>query len=255
MEGSSALPFVRAAYRAGIIKRRQLLGSAWANVQFRLQGASDQGTEELIGRIREALAGLPVLDLSRLRPDVIAGILPRVYPEMLKTAYAHQDAGRRAYIVTAASHNVAELVAHVLVLDGGIGTHYEVEDGVYTGRLIGPINYGEGKAEAMRRMAEEEGIDLAESYAYSDAASDLPMLRVVGHPVVVNPDRELERIAREEGWEIMRFDKLARRLRIASLVGAGAVAVGLAGWGGGYLAGRFRPGERVRARPLLARLR
>lgn len=234
---------MRAAYRGGIISRRELLEGLWANVRFRIEGASGQGTEALIARIRDALEGLDATQLMRMRPEVVAALLPRVYPDMLKTAYAHQDAGRPAYILTAASHNVAELMAHVLVLDGGVGTHYEVENGLYTGRLVGPMNYGEGKAQALRRMAVEAGIDLSASYAYSDSESDLPMLRAVGHPVAVNPDAELERIARAEGWQIMRFDRLARRLRIASIVGTGAVAVGLAGWGGGYLVGRLRPGR------------
>jgi hypothetical protein len=119
---------------------------------------------------------------------------------------------------------------------------------VYTGRPEGPFTYRDGKAQAIRERAAEEGIDLAESYAYSDSESDLPMLRVVGHPVAVNPDAELERIAREEGWRIMRFDKLARRLRIGVL----AAAIALVGGGGGYLAGELR--ERRRRPSALARL-
>jgi phosphoserine phosphatase len=102
----------------------------------------------------------------------------------------------------------------------------EVVDGVYTGREGGPFNYREGKAEAIRALAEREGIDLAASYAYSDSESDLPMLRLVGHPVAVNPDTELARVARAEGWEIMRFERLGRRLRIAA--GAAALAGALA---------------------------
>jgi phosphoserine phosphatase len=146
---------------------------------------------------------------------------------------------------------MAELMAHVLVFDGGIGTRSEVRDGVYTGEPDGPFTYREGKAEAMRERAAAEGIDLAQSYAYSDSESDLPMLRVVGHPVAVNPDPELERIARAEGWRIMRFDKLARRLRIAAV----AAAIALVGGGGGYLAGELRERRRRASRPLrLARL-
>ena len=149
-----------------------------------------------------------MLDLQRLGPSVLAGILPRVYPQMLEVAYHHQDAGRRVYICTAASQEVADLLAHVLVLDGAIGTRSEVVDGRYTGRTEGPFIYREGKAQAVRELAEREGIDLAESWAYSDSESDLPMLRTVGHPVAVNPDAELLRIAREEGWEVMRFERL-----------------------------------------------
>ena len=128
------------------------------------------------------------------RPEVLVGVLPRIYPEMLDEVHAHQDAGRATFIVSAAGNELVELLARVLDMDGGIGTRYEIdEDGLFTGELGGPFMYGEGKVEAMRRFADEHGIDLDDSYAYSDAASDLPMLRAVGNPVVVNPDEELAR--------------------------------------------------------------
>jgi phosphoserine phosphatase len=158
-------------------------------------------------------------------------VLPRIYPDMLERAYRHQEEGLRVYIVTAAMQEMADLLARVLVFDGGVGSRLEVHDGRYTGRPAGPFNYREGKVAAMRELAEREGIDLAGSYAYSDSESDLPMLRAVGHPVVVNPDAELTRIARLEGWEIVRLDRLGRRLKVAvalaastALAGAGALA-------------------------------
>ena len=246
MEGSSAIHFGRAAYRAGMVSRRQLLGDAWANIKFRLNGSTDEGTEELRQRILDSIAGVRVKDLMRLGPDVLAGILPLLYKDVLETAWEHQDAGRPAYIVTAASQELAESLAGVLQLDGGIGMRSEVKDGVYTGRPAGPFTYREGKAVAIRELAEQEGIDLAESYAYSDSESDLPMLRAVGHPVVVNPDSELRRIARDEGWQIMRFDKLGRRLKVGAAVGA----VGLLGASAGGVAARVRErrSRRVRLR-------
>ena len=219
-----------------MIGRRELLGDLWANVKFRLEGSTDAGSEDIRQRILDAIAGTPVKELQRLSPSVLAGILPRVYPEVLRTAYDHQDAGRPAFIVTAASHEMAEMMAHVLVLDGGIGTRSKVIDGVYTGEPDGPFTYRSGKAQAIAEVAAERGIDLSASYAYSDSESDLPMLEAVGYPVAVNPDSELERIARERGWRIMRFDKLGRRLRIAAAV----AAVGVVGGGGGYLAGLVR---------------
>jgi HAD superfamily hydrolase (TIGR01490 family) len=242
IEGSSAIHFGRAAYRQGLMTRTQLARDLWANIQFRLKGSTDAGSEALRQRILDSIAGQRVRDLERLGHEVLAGVLPRVYPEVLREAYEHQDSGRRVYIVTAASQEMAELMAHVLFFDGGIGTRSEVNDGVYTGRPDGPFTYREGKAEAIRERAAEEGIDLAASYAYSDSESDLPMLRVVGHPVAVNPDSELERIARSEGWRIMRFDKLARRVRIAALAGA----IALLGGGGGYVAGELRERNRRR---------
>ncbi len=96
--------------------------------------------------------------------------------------------------------------------------------------------YGEGKVEAMRRYAADHDIDLAESFAYSDSASDLPMLRAVGNPVVVNPDTDLAKVARQEGWRVMRFEKLGRRLAILG----GTIAAAVAGGIGSVLVSRRR---------------
>jgi HAD superfamily hydrolase (TIGR01490 family) len=231
MAGSSAFQFGRAAYKAGLISRRRLAADAWENIRFRLRGSTDEGTDALRVRIGELLEGVRVRDLQRLAPDVLAGVLPRLYPGMLEIAYGHQDAGRPVFICTAASQEMAELMAMVLTFDGAVGSVAEVVDGYYTGRAGGPFTYRDGKAQAIRELAQREGIDLGASYAYSDSESDLPMLRAVGHPVAVNPDAELARVARAEGWEVLRFDRLGRRLRVAAAalaaaaVGGGSVAV------------------------------
>jgi len=222
--GSSSFQFGRAAYKAGMLSRRDIARDAYENIVFRLRGSTDAGTDAIRERVGKMLEGARVRDLQRLSGPVLGGVLPRLYPRMLETAYAHQDAGRPIFICTAAAQEMAELLAIVLTFDGAVGSVAEVIDGVYTGREGGPFNYREGKAQAIRELAAREGIDLAASYAYSDSESDLPMLRLVGHPVAVNPDKELSRVAREEGWEIMRFERLGRRLRIA----AAATAVGAA---------------------------
>ena len=228
MQGSSAYQFGRAAYAAGMLSRRQLASDAWANVRFRLRGSTDEGTHALRDRISASLAGTHVTEMERLGAPVLARVLPRIYPGMLELAHAHQDEGRRAFIATAASRELAEILAHVLALDGGIGSQFsDIQNGVYTGRPAGLFIYGEDKAQAIRQLAAQEGIDLAESYAYSDSASDLPMLRAVGHPVAVNPDRELLEVARKEGWQVIRFDRLSRRLKAAAGIGATAAASAL----------------------------
>jgi HAD superfamily hydrolase (TIGR01490 family) len=248
MEGSSAFQFGRAAYRAGLLSRRQLIADGWANLKFRVRGASDQASHELRERISSSLAGTRVRDVERLGADVLAGVLPRIYPQVLELAYRHQDEGRRVYIVTAASQELAEMLARVLAFDGAVGSQFsEVKDGVYTGRVAGLFIYGREKALAIERLAEREGIDLSDSYAYSDSASDLPMMRLVGHPVAVNPDAELAKEARAHSWEVLRFDRLGRRLKAAvGLVGA-AVAGGV---GSAAVAAHNR-----RRRGLVAKLR
>ena len=240
IEGSSAIHFGRAAYRQGLMTRTQLARDLWANIQFRISGSTDEGSEALRGRILEAIAGTRVRDLERLGHEVLAGVLPRVYPEVLREAYEHQDAGRRVFIVTAASQEMADLMAHVLFFDGGIGTRSEVRDGVYTGRPEGPFTYRDGKAQAIRERAAEEGIDLAESYAYSDSESDLPMLRAVGSP----GRRESRRGARASRARGGVADHALRQARAPAADRSG---------GGGHRAGRRRrglPGGRAaRAQP------
>ena len=227
MAGSSGVFFARAAYETGMISRSRLLKDLYENLRFRLRGSTDDRADEVRKRVGEMIAGVPVRDLQRLSPRVLAGVLPRLYPQMLERAYAHQDAGVPVYILTAASQEMADLLAHVLSFDGGLGSRSEIVDGCYTGRPAGPFNYREGKVISMQELAASEGIDLAASHAYSDSESDLPMLRAVGQPVVVNPDAELRRIAAQEGWEVLRLDRLGQRLKVLAALGAVAALGGL----------------------------
>jgi HAD superfamily hydrolase (TIGR01490 family) len=248
MAGSSGMQFARAAYKAGMVGRSRLLKWGAEHVRFRLRGSTDERTAQVLSQVREVLAGVRERDIERMGPDLLVGVLPRVYPQMLDEVRAHQDAGRPTFIVSAAGNGLVEVLARVLGMDGGIGTRYEVDgDGLLTGRIVEPFVYAEGKVAAMRSFAGDHEVDLSESWAYSDSASDLPMLRAVGNPVAVNPDQELARIAAEEGWRIMRFEKLGRRLKIAA---ATAVAAAVGG-GGTLLASRRR--RRQRGRPAVRR--
>ena len=220
MAGSSGWYFVRAAYAQGMIDRRRLAGDMVEALKFRLVGSTDAGTAKVRARLGVYLEGVRERDLRRMAPRVLAGVLPRLYPQMLEVAYAHQDAGRPIYICTAASQEMASMLSLVLSFDGGIGSRSEVLDGIYTGREGGLFTYREGKAQAIRELADRKGIDLGASYAYSDSESDLPMLRAVGHPVAVNPDATLARIAAREGWEVLRFDRLHRRLKLMAAASA-----------------------------------
>lgn len=231
MAGSSGMEFARIARRRGLISRRQIFRWGRDHMRYRLKGATDEETAQVMEVARETLANVTASEISRMWPEVLAGILPRVYPEMLAEIYRHQDAGRKTYIVSAAGSDMVSSLATVLGMDGGIGTRYVVsDDGVYTGELNGPFVYGPGKVPAMKQIAEENGIDLSESWAYSDSASDLPMLEAVGNAVAVNPDGPLVAAARENDWQIMRFDRLGRNLTVAGTVGVAVLLGGLGSW-------------------------
>ncbi len=237
MAGSSGMQFARIANRHGIVGRRQLASWGLEHLRYRLRGTTDERTAEVLRVARELISGMPARSIDRMNPEVMAAILPRVYPQMLDEVNAHQDAGRATFIVSAAGNGLVELLAAVLGMDGGIGTRYEIDgEGAFSGRLDGPFVYGPGKVEAMKGFAATHGIDLSSSYAYSDSLSDLPMLRAVGHPVAVNPDPALAEIAREEGWQTMRFERLGRRL--VALVVTLLATVG--GFGASRIAARRR---------------
>jgi HAD superfamily hydrolase (TIGR01490 family) len=236
MAGSSGMVFARVANQRGFVPRRQLAKWGWDHLRYRLRGSSDEQTNAVLDVAKKVFAEIPVRDVERMAPAVLAGILPRIYPQMLDEVHRHQDEGRATFIVSAAGNDLVKALAAVLGMEGGIGTRWGVgSDGKYTGEMDGPFVYGKGKVEEMRGFADRHEIDMEASYAYSDSVSDLPMLQSVGHAVVVNPDAELLEIARREGWRVMRFEKLGRKLAIA-----GATVLAAAAGGAGALASKRR---------------
>ena len=249
MAGSSAYHFGRAMYKAGHMSRRQIARDAIDQIRFRLRGATDAAVNVLLERVLEGIKGHRVVDLARMTPDVLAGILPRVYPQMLAVVRAHQDAGRPCYIATAASQPAAEILARG-ARHGRRDRHALGDRATASTPAASTARSPTARARrsALREFAAERGIDLAQSWAYTDAASDLPMLEAVGHPVAVNPDAGLAEVARREGWEVLRFEKLGERLRVAAPCGRGG------GRRQRQLAGRAAPRERA-APPSAAPLR
>jgi phosphoserine phosphatase len=168
---------------------------------------------------------------------------PIIYAEALELIEQHQAEGRRTYIVSASPEEIVQPLAEYLGVDGAIASRAVVDlDGRYTGEMAF-YAYGPFKAEAIDNLAMFEGIDLAASYAYSDSYTDVPMLEVVGHPVAVNPDRVLARLARERGWEIRQFTRPVRlrdRVPVPNLPAAATVGgVALAVTGAAFLAWRL----------------
>jgi HAD superfamily hydrolase (TIGR01490 family) len=229
ISGSSAFAFGVAAWRNDLVPPRAFVKDVAGAVAFRHRGSSDDQVERVRARILGAVTGVRQADLLALNAGLIPKLLARVRPEAQRLIEMHRRAGRNTYIVSASPQELVEPLASALGMTGGIGTMSAVDaDGVYTGELAGPFVYGPGKVTAMRGIAELEGYDLALSFAYSDSASDLPMLEAVGHPVAVNPDSKLERIANRRGWPIVIFSQRTKAVvRLSSqAVGAASLAAG-----------------------------
>jgi HAD superfamily hydrolase (TIGR01490 family) len=233
ISGSSVFVFGLAAWRAGLVRRRELLDDALGAAMFRMRGADDDTTTGVRDRILRAVKGIAYDDLVALNAEIVPKLIAKVRPEAQRLVDLHRHAGRATFIVSASPVELVEPLAHALGMTAGIGTRSAIVDGVYTGELAGPFCYAEGKVEAIAELARWEGFDLNQCYAYSDSASDLPMLRAVGHPVAVNPDGRLERVAHDHGWPIVVFSK-----RTKSVVHRTTQAVGAVGLtAGGFAAG------------------
>jgi HAD superfamily hydrolase (TIGR01490 family) len=242
ISGSSAFAFGVAAWRNGLVPSGEFLKDAVGAVAFRHRGSNDDQVERVRARILGAVTGVRQADLVALNADLIPRLLSRVRPEAQRLIEMHRRAGRNTYIVSASPQELVEPLATAIGMTGGIGTISAIDDtGVYTGELAGPFVYGPGKVTAIREISEWEGYDLNMSYAYSDSASDLPMLDAVGHPVAVNPDGTLARVAHDHGWPIVIFRRRTRRVvrRTTALVGA-------AGMAGAAFAGGIAVGKRTR---------
>lgn len=226
ISGSSTFVLGVAAWRSGLVPRRQFAADVWAALAFRLRGASDETSHGVRDRILGAVRGVRRDDLVGLNSATVPTLLDRVRPEARTLVDRHRSAGRATYIVSAAPVELVDPLARALGMTGGVGTVSEVVDGVYTGRLVGSFCYGEGKVEAITELARWEGLALDQCYAYSDSASDLPMLEAVGHPVAVNPDARLERIARRNGWPIVIFSR--RTKAVVRRTSEALAAMGLA---------------------------
>ncbi|MEP6893538.1 MAG: HAD family hydrolase [Gaiellaceae bacterium] len=199
--------------RSGLLRRRDLVQAVLWQLVFMLPGVD--GTRRASVQGMSLLRGLPVASLQELLGEAMEDVLrPLLYADPLALLTRHRDDGHRTYIVSASLQEIVEYVANDLGFDGAIGSTCEAVDGVFTGRSLRPC-YGPHKAEAVRELAAREGIDLSASTGYSDSHTDLTFLETVGHPVAINPDRKLRRIAKTRGWPILRFEKLVRAATVS----------------------------------------
>ena len=233
IDRASIAAFGRPFRRGGLITRRVVARAITSQLVYLHLGAD----EERLAKVREAMLQLTKgWERDRVRQIVREALLetiePIIYAEALELFEQHRQAGDRIYLVSASPEEIVLPLAELLGVDGAISSRGELDqDGRYTGTMAF-YAYGAQKAEAMRSLAARNGIDLAASTAYSDSATDVPMLEAVGHPVVVNPDRALGRIARERGWEVRQFVKPVRlRDRVSRTTPMVTTTLALAGAG------------------------
>jgi HAD superfamily hydrolase (TIGR01490 family) len=235
---ASMVAFSGPLHRAGLLSRRMLLRAAWGQLIYSQLGASPAKLDKLRDSVLRLTVGWDQAEIAQIVRETLVDVVePIVYEEALELIREHRAAGRKVFIVSASPEEIVAPLAQFLGVDEALATRAELDEhGRYTGRTE-LYCYGPAKVVAIQAAAERDGIDLAASYGYSDSATDRPMLECVGHPVAVNPDRELLRVARASGWEVRRFvRKVPLRERVPmpaprhAAVGGGAVvaAVGAA---------------------------
>lgn len=202
---SSSAAFARPFRTGGLLTRRAALRAAFAHAAFLLGHADEATTERLRRSLSTMVTGWDVATVSAIVTETVReSIEPTVYAEALDLIAQHHATGRDVVIVSASSSEIVEPVAAMLGADHVVASRMEVVDGRYTGGITS-YAYGPAKADAVRDLAHREGYDLTACYAYSDSVTDLPLLEVVGHAAVVNPDRALRRLAAERGWTALSF--------------------------------------------------
>jgi HAD superfamily hydrolase (TIGR01490 family) len=228
---SSTLAFTRPMFKAGLLSGSALAKAGIAQAYYQAFGADHDQMAKVKEELSSLTAGWDAEEVRAVVEETVDEVIsPLVYAEALAIIQEHKGSGRKVVVISASPEEIVIPLCKYLGIEEVIATKSEVDDeGLYTGN-IERYAYGPGKAEAMVALAEQEDIDLEESYAYTDSATDLPMLEAVGNPVVVNPDSELLAIAEERGWEVRHFEStvtLRDRLPSKEVTGA-AVATGIA---------------------------
>lgn len=230
IRGASIFYMARGLYTRKFITWRDILGFAWQEVSYKTVGENMQHVAEIESKALSFIRGHHVSEMRAIGEEVYDDLLAeRIWPGPQQLALDHIAAGEQVWLVTASPIEVAEVIARRLGLTGALGTVAEHVDGIYTGRLVDGIMHGTKKAEAVAALAAREGMDLADCTAYSDSTNDLPMLELVGQPVVVNPDAKLRAHARAHKWPIYDYRTGRKAMRVAVPVAATAgVAAGAA---------------------------
>jgi len=250
---SSVLAFGRPFYREGLLSKRAIVKSIYAQIVYMLVGADESKMEEVREAMLSLTRGWQQDHVAQIVAETLDEVIsPIVFAEALELFGEHHRAGRSVVIVSSSPAEVVNPLGEYLGVDDVIATRARIDDeGAYTGELEF-YAYGPHKADAIREYADAHGIDLGESYAYSDSVTDLPMLSTVGHPVAVNPDKDLAREAIEHDWEIRRFAQPVRlrdrvpvppkgpTIAVGTVMAVAGAALGGYAWWRRHVAGAVR---------------
>ena len=239
VQGASIVHFARGLAARKYFSYSDIFDFAWTQAKFRITGKENaQDVAEGREKALSFIAGRETAELARLGEEIYDEyIADKIWPGTRALAQRHLDAGQQVWLVTATPVELAQTIADHLGLTGALGTVAESVDGKFTGRLVGDILHGPGKAHAVRALAIREGLNLKRCTAYSDSHNDVPMLSLVGRAVAINPDADLRDVAKVRGWEMYDF----RTARKAAKYGAStALVVGAAGAAGAAGAGAVK---------------
>jgi HAD superfamily hydrolase (TIGR01490 family) len=236
---SSTLAFSKPFFDQGLLNRRTVLKSSYAQFLFLMSGADHDQMDRMRSYITNMCTGWDVEQVKSIVGETLHDIVdPLVFAEAADLIADHKLCGRDVVVVSASGEEIVAPIARALGATHAMATRMVVEDGRYTGE-IAFYCYGEGKVEAIRALAEREGYALEHCYAYSDSVTDIPMLESVGHPTVVNPDRALRKEALTRGWPVLTFTRpVSLRDRIPAPSGAAVAttaAVGMSALAAGAL--------------------
>jgi HAD superfamily hydrolase (TIGR01490 family) len=231
MRGASMFHFAVGLARRKFFSPREIVGFGVKQMKFVLSGSEDlEDMESATEAALSFVAGRRVADLVDLGEEIFDdSMVDKLIPGSLALAQGHLDSGQQVWLVTATPIELARTIATRLGLTGALGTVSEVRDGMYTGRLQGGPLHGLAKAEAIKALAEQEGLDLERCWAYSDSSNDIPMLSTVGNPVAVNPDPALRAHAIQNTWRIRDFRRReqVKRFALPAAAGAGGLMAGV----------------------------
>ena len=203
---SSLVAFGPEFHARGLLHRRTIIRAVISQMLFMRFGADEDKLSKIGARVLRLTKGWDHLEVEQLVAETINEVIePLIYKEALELIDHHLGKGDEVWLVSMSPAEIVEPFAQLLGITGAISSRATIDaNGKFTGEMEF-FAQGENKAFAIRELAEQRGIELADSSAYSDSATDVPMLESVGHAFAVNPDKELARIAHENQWPLLSF--------------------------------------------------